>query len=151
MSWVHSFSLKNFLEHHGTLAYRPWCFSVPIAYGFHSEAHKATSSEWVRSIGAFLIPYPTPCDAVWILCSRAKSPMKNCNRRVNYSRLLTPKLNFMNTHAAKICICQIRCVTLSFEYTEIRGPGALALRWPQMHSTNNFMFNTYRAEIRLSV
>ena len=47
---------------------------------------------------------PTSCNAVWILCSRAKSPMKNCNRRVNYCRMLTQNLNFMNTHAKKICI-----------------------------------------------
>ncbi len=47
---------------------------------------------------------PTPFDAIWILCSRAKSPMKICNRCVNHCRMLTQNLNFMNTHAKKICI-----------------------------------------------
>ncbi len=101
---VTSFSMKNFWEHHGTVAYRPWCFIIPIAYGFHSEAYKAASGEWVRSIGMFMTPYPDLLRSVRILCSRAKSPMKNCNRRVNYCRMLTQNLNFMNTHGKKICI-----------------------------------------------
>ncbi len=106
LSCVTSFSLKNFLEHHGTLAYRPWCFSVRIAYGFHSEAYKAASAVNGRVALVRVWPHtPTSCNAVWILCSRAKSPMKNCNRRVNYCRMLIQNFNFMNTHAEKICMC----------------------------------------------
>ena len=30
--------------------------------------------------------------------------MKNCNRRVNYCRMLAQNLNFMNTDAENICI-----------------------------------------------
>ncbi len=94
----HLFFVEEFLEL-GTLAYRPWCFSVPIVYGFHSEAYKAASGN--VTLVRFWHLTSTSCNAVWILCSRAKSPMKNCNRRVNYCRMLTQILNFMNTHAEK--------------------------------------------------
>ncbi len=60
--------------------------------------------EWMVALVCFWCHTPNPCKAIWILCSRAKSPMKNCNRRVKHFRMLTQKLNFMDTHAEKICI-----------------------------------------------